>query len=181
GVLGLTFEVEDVELVTRKALALGATLRCPPSAEAAGPSASFGSTVVSPDGIPLQFEAATPSVPLALRAPAESTPAFTEACRVDELPEGSIREHRPGDGSPRVALANVGGQVFAFEDRCPHLGAPLSRGALRGRTLVCPWHAWMIDVPTGEVRGGHGAAVRRCPTRIREGRVEVAALARSGA
>jgi len=181
GILGLTFEVEDVEQVTRKALALGATLRCPPMEESIGPSTSIGATVVSPDGIPLQFEAATASAAAASQAPVVSTPVFTAACRVDELPEGSIREHRPADGSPRVALANVGGQVFAFEDRCPHLGAPLSRGAMRGRTLVCPWHAWMIDVPTGEVRGGRGAAVRRCPTRIREGRVEVAALARSGA
>ncbi len=181
GILALTFEVEDVEHVTRKALALGATLRCSPSAEIVAASTSFGSTVVSPDGIPLQFEAATPSAATASQVPVDATAGFTAACRVDELPEGSIREHRPEDGSPRVALANVAGQVFAFEDRCPHLGAPLSRGELRGRTLVCPWHAWMIDVPTGEVRGGRGAAVRRCPTRIREGRVEVAPLARSKA
>lgn len=178
GVLGLTFEVEDVEQVTRRALGLGATLRCAPSSPAlADSTCAFDSTVVSPDGIPLHFEAASaPAGPAASEGRAQSPPAFTVACSVKELPPGSIREHRPADGSPRVALANVAGQVFAFEDRCPHLGAPLSRGEMRGRTLVCPWHAWMIDVPTGEVRGGRGAAVRPCPARVRDGQVEVAAL-----
>jgi nitrite reductase/ring-hydroxylating ferredoxin subunit len=80
-----------------------------------------------------------------------------------------------------VALANVAGEVFAFEDRCPHLGAPLSRGEMRGRSLVCPWHGWTIDVPTGDVTGGRGAAVRRCRARVRDGQVEVATLGRSGA
>lgn len=171
GILGLTFEVEDVEHVTRKALALGAAPRCAPAAQTLAGSTSFGSTVVSPDGIPLHFEVARAAAPA----------AFTAVCRVEDLPPGSIREHRPRDGSPRVAIANVAGEVFAFEDRCPHLGAPLSRGGMRGRTLVCPWHAWMIDVPTGEVRGGRGAAVRRCAARVRDGQVEVATLTRSGA
>jgi nitrite reductase/ring-hydroxylating ferredoxin subunit len=171
GILGLTFAVEDVEYVTRKALALGATLRCAPAAQTLPGSTSFDSTVVSPDGIPLHFEAATAAPPS----------VFSAACRIDELPPGSIRDHRPADGSPRVAIANVAGEIFAFEDRCPHLGAPLSRGEMRGRTLVCPWHGWMIDVPTGEVGGGRGATVRRCAARVRDGQVEVAALARSGA
>jgi len=181
GILGLAFEVEDVESVTGKALSLGATLRCAPAARAfAGSTTSFDSTVVSPDGIPLHFEAASaPAEPAAMPGPTESASAFAAVCAMGDLPPGSIREHRPSDGSPRVALANVAGQVFAFEDRCPHLGAPLSRGEMRGRTLVCPWHAWMIDVPTGEVRGGRGAAVRACPARVRDGQVEVAALARS--
>ena len=86
--------------------------------------------------------------------------------------------------TPRACIAvfrTAEDTAFALEDRCPHLGGPLSRGALRGRTLVCPWHAWMIDVPTGQVRGGRGAAVRTCPARVRDGFVEVGALAGMGA
>ncbi|MBX7185289.1 MAG: Rieske 2Fe-2S domain-containing protein [Vicinamibacteria bacterium] len=181
GVLGLTFEVEDVEHATRKALALGASLRCAPGPQALGGIFTFGSTVVSPDGIPLLFEAGPASQPGAAVDGGVPPSEFSAICGIDELPPGAIREHRPKDGSPRLALANVAGQVFAFEDRCPHLGAPLSRGALRGRTLVCPWHGWMIDVPTGEVRGGRGAALRRCPARVRGGIVEVAPHSGSGA
>ena len=191
GILGLTFEVEDVEYVTRRALALGASLRCSPGEQRVGGVSSFTSTVVSPDGIPLLFE--TNSTRLASLS-ADPVPAsnvqsggeargdaFTSACRLDELTAGSIREHRPKDGSSRLAIANVAGEVFAFEDRCPHLGAPLSRGEMRGRTLVCPWHGWMIDVPTGQVAGGRGAAVRPCAVRVRSGEVEVAALKKADA
>ena len=176
GILGLTFEVVDVEYVTRKAVALGATVRCAPSPQSIAGAMSFGSTVVSPDGIPLHFEAASGAATPDSAPSFDLASGFSSVCRIDELPPGSIREHRPGGGSPRVALANVAGEVFAFEDRCPHLGAPLSRGEMRGRTLVCPWHGWMIDVPTGLVTGGRGAAVRACPARVRDGRVEVKVL-----
>ena len=181
GILGLTFEVFDVEYVTRKALALGARQRCAPSSQTIFGSTTFGSTVVSPDGIPLHLETAHAASDTARAGLVPQGGEFTGVCGVDELAPGSVREHRPQDGSPRLAVINVGGEVFAFEDRCPHLGAPLSRGELRGRTLVCPWHGWMIDVPTGQVKGGRGAAVRACPTRIRDGRIEVAAFSRTGA
>jgi nitrite reductase/ring-hydroxylating ferredoxin subunit len=182
GVLGLTFEVADVEAVTARAVALGASLRCPPAKESFASVASFGSTFVSPEGIPIFLETGSASAHAAEPKPSlRATFDFKAACRLDELPPGSMREHRPKDGSPRVALANISGEVFALEDRCPHLGAPLSRGELRGRTLVCPWHAWMIDLFTGEVRGGRGAAARACPVRIRDGVVEVATPGTAGA
>jgi nitrite reductase/ring-hydroxylating ferredoxin subunit len=174
GVLGLTFEVEDVERSTRRALALGAVSRKPPSEQRLGDTVSFGATVVSPEGIPIQFEARDSKPQSSETPPARgSARAYAAVCPVEDLKTGSIREHRFADGSPRVAVANVAGQVFAFEDRCPHLGGPLSRGEVRGRTLVCPWHGWMIDMPTGQVKGGRGAAVRPCGARIRDGVIEV--------
>ena len=182
GVLALTFEVRDVEYATRRALALGAALRTSPFEARAFGSGVFSSVVVSPDGIPLRFEAAASegtAAPLpepSLRASGPDHEAeFVSACAVADLPPGSVCEHRPKDGSPRLALANVNGQVFGFEDRCPHLGAPLSRGEMRGRILVCPWHGWMIDLPTGQVVGGRGAEVQACPLRVRDGQIEISA------
>jgi|GEM_PF-318788 len=178
GAVALTFEVEDVERTTRRALSLGATTRLSPAEQQWCGSLTFGAAVVSPDGIPLLFEAR----PSAAHRPVEGAsggkgrPAYAAVCREDELPQGSIREHRPADGSPRIALVNLAGEIFGFEDRCPHLGGPLSRGELRGRTLVCPWHGWMIDVPTGEVKGGRGAAVRPCRVRVHGGVIEVATI-----
>jgi nitrite reductase/ring-hydroxylating ferredoxin subunit len=176
GVVALTFEVGDVERTTRRALALGATSRLMPVEQGWGDSVTFGAAVVSPDGIPLLFEARRDEPHRPAEGEVGRSGAYTQVCRENELPPGSIREHRPADGSPRVALVNVAGQVFGFEDRCPHLGGPLSRGELRGRMLVCPWHGWMIDVPTGEVKGGRGAAVRPCRVRVREGTVEAATI-----
>lgn len=183
GVLSLTFEVRDVEYATRRALALGASARLSPSEEQAFGASTFASVVVSPDGIPMRFEAAGPpsegqvAVSESADGPGGS---FDHACDLAELPAGGLREHRPKEG-PRVALANVNGQVFAFEDRCPHLGAPLSRGEMRDRILVCPWHGWMIDVPTGQVVGGRGRAVSPCAVRVRDGAVAVAARGKTSA
>jgi nitrite reductase/ring-hydroxylating ferredoxin subunit len=40
----------------------------------------------------------------------------------------------------RRALVNVGSEIRAYEDRCPHLGFQLSEGDLDGRTLICANH-----------------------------------------
>ncbi len=176
GVVALTFEVGDVERTTRRALALGATPRLMPVEQRWGDSVTFGAAVVSPDGIPLFFEARRDEDRRPAEAGVGGDGAYAPVCRASELPPGSIRAHRPTDGSKRLALVNVAGQVFGFEDRCPHLGGPLSRGELRGRMLVCPWHGWMIDVPTGQVKGGRGAAVRPCRVRVREGTIEAARI-----
>lgn len=53
------------------------------------------------------------------------------------------------EGLP-VALANVGGTIYAFGDACRHEGGPLSAGALIGATVTCPWHGWTYDVRTGK-------------------------------
>ncbi|MCA9613992.1 MAG: Rieske 2Fe-2S domain-containing protein [Sandaracinus sp.] len=52
------------------------------------------------------------------------------------------------------------GRPFAIEDACPHSGASLSEGCVRGEVLVCPMHEWEIDVRSGLVRTavGRGAS-----------------------
>ncbi|MDX2180719.1 MAG: Rieske 2Fe-2S domain-containing protein [Bryobacteraceae bacterium] len=56
-------------------------------------------------------------------------------------------------GDDRIALCLVDGRPHAVDGTCPHSGGPLAQGALHGRTLVCPWHAWEFDCVTGEVHG----------------------------
>jgi nitrite reductase (NADH) small subunit len=72
----------------------------------------------------------------------------------------------------RVVVANVEGQMFALEDRCPHLGGPLSKGVLRGRTITCPWHGWAVDVATGAV-AGCPAQASTCVTQVDGTKVRV--------
>lgn len=54
-----------------------------------------------------------------------------------------------GDGVLRVeaggtafALARLGGEVVAFEDRCPHRLAPLSAGWVEDGQIRCGYHGW---------------------------------------
>ncbi|MBC8162593.1 MAG: Rieske 2Fe-2S domain-containing protein [Roseiflexaceae bacterium] len=68
----------------------------------------------------------------------------------------NIRNIRPGtmhyveiDGLP-IALANLGGTIYAFGDACRHEGGPLSSGVLIGDTVTCPWHGWTYAVRTGK-------------------------------
>ena len=39
--------------------------------------------------------------------------------------------------------------LFACVDRCPHAGAPLRLGKLRGEELMCARHGWIFNVITG--------------------------------
>lgn len=36
-------------------------------------------------------------------------------------------------------------QIVALQDRCPHRGAPLSSGKLKGDLLQCPYHGWRFN------------------------------------
>lgn len=48
-------------------------------------------------------------------------------------------------GERMVFFRNGEGQVAALEDFCPHRGAPLSLGFLRGDALVCGYHGLAVD------------------------------------
>ncbi len=52
------------------------------------------------------------------------------------------------DGSA-VAVFLIDGAPHAVEGHCPHRGAPLGEGTLRGPILTCPWHRWTFDVTSG--------------------------------
>lgn len=44
-----------------------------------------------------------------------------------------------------VLFRNSKGEISATQDRCPHRGAPLSMGRVRGDEIVCPYHGWRVD------------------------------------
>jgi len=73
---------------------------------------------------------------------------FVAVVRRDELTEGTLREVFVQGRS--VAVALVGGQVYAMDGTCPHAGGPLAEGRLEGTTLSCPMHGWSFDVVTGD-------------------------------
>ncbi|MBX3249733.1 MAG: Rieske 2Fe-2S domain-containing protein [Myxococcales bacterium] len=63
--------------------------------------------------------------------------------------------HPPFD----VVVGMIDGVAFALEDACPHSGASLAEGCVRGTHLVCPMHGWEIDVHTGAVLTAVGAGL----------------------
>ena len=45
-----------------------------------------------------------------------------------------------------VLLCRHEGQVFALDNRCPHMGFPLSKGSLDYGLLTCHWHHVRFDL-----------------------------------
>ncbi|WP_105567486.1 Rieske (2Fe-2S) protein [Microbacterium halophytorum] len=54
----------------------------------------------------------------------------------------------------RIAIARTADGLFAFDDLCPHDGAPLSSGLLARRAIMCPCDGSLFDLGTGVVLDG---------------------------
>ena len=74
--------------------------------------------------------------------------AFVKLAAVSQVPEGTALHVETPDGAA-VAICNVEGELYAMDGICPHSGGPLGEGALHGRILMCPFHAWGFDCVTG--------------------------------
>ena len=68
-------------------------------------------------------------------------------------------------GSVQLLMCNVEGQVFAFADRCPHLGSRLSEGSFDGRWITCAAHEWVFDARGGDGVNPRAAFLERYPAR----------------
>jgi toluene monooxygenase system ferredoxin subunit len=73
----------------------------------------------------------------------------------------------------RVLLVHCDGQVFAYEDRCAHLGVPLRAGRLAGQVLTCAAHEWSYDVPSGCGINPRKARLKSFPVEVRDGAIWV--------
>lgn len=105
------------------------------------------------------------------------TPAPARAARwqlaipLEALPAGSMSAWKH-EGQQIVLVHTDAGEVHALDNRCPHEGYPLSSGDLKGCALTCCWHNWKFDVTSGACTLGE-EPVRRFPTRVVEGQIEV--------
>jgi toluene monooxygenase system ferredoxin subunit len=72
-----------------------------------------------------------------------------------------------------LLLVNVEGRICAYEDRCRHLGRPLSLGKLSGDRLVCAAHGWEYDACTGRGVNPDRVALHRYEVRISDGEILV--------
>jgi nitrite reductase/ring-hydroxylating ferredoxin subunit len=49
-----------------------------------------------------------------------------------------------------IVLTRLNGKIFAFENKCPHLGLPLAKGRVEDGVIRCPWHGARFDMRKGE-------------------------------
>lgn len=96
-------------------------------------------------------------------------PQRTEVAEFQKLPENKLSAVFPL-GLP-VLLIRRGAGVFALENRCAHMGCPLTAGRLDGYTLQCPCHDWRFDIRTGRFLDAAELGVKTYPAEITDGKV----------
>jgi nitrite reductase (NADH) small subunit len=86
-------------------------------------------------------------------------------------------------GGREIALFNLGDRFMATDNRCPHQGGPLCDGIVTGASVVCPLHAWKVDLRSGGVERPSSAkdhCVTVYPVRVEDGIVMVGLPATPG-
>jgi nitrite reductase (NADH) small subunit len=73
-----------------------------------------------------------------------------------------------------VAVFNAGGgRVYACGALCPHEGGPLAEGWLEGDAVVCPWHGFDFELPTGRCRVNPDLSIPVFAARVQGDAIEV--------
>ena len=109
----------------------------------------------------------------ATEAPSRETGAgFMAVARSDDLKKGEMQAFEVLDN--KVAVANVGGTFYAFDDTCTHEGCSLAEGELEETILTCSCHGSQFDVTNGALlRGPAQEPVKSHEIRVEDGKLEI--------
>ena len=67
-----------------------------------------------------------------------------------------------------LCLLAEGDDVYAIDNRCPHMGFPLHRGSVADGILTCHWHHARFDLCTGGTFDQWADDLRRFPVELRD-------------
>ena len=76
-------------------------------------------------------------------------PEVTGAAKASDIARGALALIEVQ--GTRVAVANVDGTYYAFDDACTHEQCSLAEGDLEGTKVICMCHGAEFDVRTGAV------------------------------
>lgn len=97
-------------------------------------------------------------------------------------------------GEREIGVFRRGDRLYAYDNRCIHMGGPVCSGELLGATrmeltpggeavrqvlddsqprLVCPWHGWEYDLLTGEAVHDRRLRLRAFAITVQDGIVYV--------
>ena len=90
-------------------------------------------------------------------------------------------------GERTIGIFRVGGRLFAYDNRCPHMGGPVCQGLIipavrevlddrqvstgyafdeSEMRIVCPWHGYEFTIETGSHPAKH--SIRLTPVGVEE-------------
>tara|TARA_B100001939_G_scaffold343387_1_gene355997 strand:+ start:3810 stop:4187 length:378 start_codon:yes stop_codon:yes gene_type:complete len=117
-----------------------------------------------------------------LKEIAGAPPKGTVLCRLRDIEDGRAREFTFGDAKAPfyMFVQRRGAQVFAYENACPHMYAPLNlkEGVFTeksGRYFLCNFHGALFEVETGKCVAGPcaGRSLRSVAVTLEGGNVVV--------
>ena len=59
-------------------------------------------------------------------------------------------------------------KFYAVDNRCPHMGYPMSQGSVRDGVLICHWHHWEFDLKSGGCFQAFGDDLKAFPVEVRQ-------------
>lgn len=62
---------------------------------------------------------------------------------------------------------------YAVLNHCLHAGGPVAEGRLHGDILVCPWHGYQYELPSGTLRSDSTAKLEMFPVELHQNQVFV--------
>jgi len=89
-----------------------------------------------------------------------------KVCHENDLPEKSAKVVMVHD-TP-IAVFNVEGKIFAWDNRCPHRGASLADGYITDKTVQCKFHLWIKKECAA---ANEAIKLKSFPVEIREGEI----------
>jgi nitrite reductase/ring-hydroxylating ferredoxin subunit len=96
---------------------------------------------------------------------------FVEAATVDELRQEGRK--LVTEGGRAIAVFHHEGEVRAVDNRCPHMGFPLTEGTVEDGLLTCHWHHARFDLACGDTLDPWADDVPTYPVEVRDGEVYV--------
>jgi len=72
-----------------------------------------------------------------------------------EVADGEVNNYSVGER--QISVANVDGDLHAFDDLCTHQQCSLAEGDLDGAIIECPCHGSRFDITTGGAITGPAA------------------------
>ena len=95
----------------------------------------------------------------------------------DYVPVADVEELRErgqavvSEDGRAIALFHHDGEGYAVDNRCPHMGFPLTRGSVEDGVLTCHWHHARFELEEGDTFDIWADDVQTFPVEIHDGEV----------
>lgn len=98
------------------------------------------------------------------------TANWAELCPVSDIPQRGCRVVIT-DKVKIAVFRTHNDEIYAIEDKCPHLGGALSEGIVHADRVTCPLHNLVIDLKTGQALGPEPGCVTRFEVKTEDSKV----------